>query len=82
MSFFSENVPENKDEDRETKANKEEYSGSNQFYGMHVFKLKANSRLKSKIILGISRNCFATRSNGVPISISFITPSEPHIYLF
>jgi len=37
MLFFPENVPENKDKDCETEANKEEYSGGNQFYGMHVF---------------------------------------------
>ena len=82
MLFFPENVSENKDKDCETKANKEEYGGSDQFYCMHVLELNANSRLKSKIILGISLNCFASRSNGFPISISFITPSEPHVYLF
>ena len=82
MLFFPENVSENKDKDCETKANKEEYGGSVQFYCMHVLELNANPRLKSKIILGISLNSFASRSNSFPIGIAFIAPSQPQVSLF
>ena len=82
MLFFPENVSENKDEDCETEANQEEYGGGDQFNCMHVLRLNANSRLKSKIILGISLNCFASRSNSFPIGITFIAPSQPEVYLF
>ncbi len=43
MLFFPENVSENNDKDCETEANQEEYRGCDQFYCMHVLRVKCES---------------------------------------
>ena len=43
MLFFPENVSENNDKDCETEANQEEYRGCDQFYCLHVLRVKSES---------------------------------------